>query len=173
MHLSYFDLTVPVFKKNLLIAQMLLQKGLDHALETGMSETDFLEQRLAPDMFPLIRQVQIVTDNAKGATSRLTGIEAPVITDTETSVAELISRIDTVIAYLDTFTHEQFTNAAEQKIMLPYVPDQYQTGADYFKDFVQPNFFFHMTMIYALVRAQGTSVGKMDFIGNLNLHPVS
>lgn len=173
MHLSYFDLTVPIFKKNLLIAQTLLQKGLDHALETGMSETDFLEQRLAPDMFPLIRQVQIITDNAKGVTSRLTGIEAPVIPDTETSVAELISRIDTVIAYLDTFTHEQFTNAAEQKIMLPYIPDQYQTGADYFKDFVQPNFFFHMTMIYALVRAQGASVGKMDFIGSLNLHPVS
>ena len=142
MQISYFDVTVPVFKKNLLITKALLQKGLEHAQETGMSETVFLDQRLAPDMFPLLKQVQVLTDNAKGASARLSGTEAPVIADTETTVAELTARIDTVVAYLDTFQSEQFTNAGGQKIVLSYIPDMYQTGADYLVDFVMPNFFF-------------------------------
>ncbi len=172
MHLSYFDITVPVFKKNLLIAKALLQKGLEHALENGMSETAFLDQRLAPDMFPLVKQVQIVTDNAKGATARLANVEIPKLADTETTVAELLARIDTVIAFLDTFTSAQFNEASEQKITLSYIPNMYQTGADYLADYALPNFFFHMSMIYALIRAQGVTIGKMDFIGSLKLHPV-
>lgn len=171
MHTIYFDVTVPVFKKNLLITKALLEKGLEHALEVGMTESIFLNQRLAPDMFPLVKQVQIVTDNAKGATSRLSGVEAPAMADTETTVAELLVRIDTVIAYLDTFTPEQFASAAEQKITLPYLPGMYQTGADYLVDFVLPNFFFHMSMIYGLLRTQGVVIGKMDFLGSLKLHP--
>lgn len=172
MHLSYFDVTVPVFKKNLSIAKALLQKGLEHAQENGMSETAFLDQRLAPDMFPLVKQVQIVTDNAKGATARLANVEIPKLADTETTVAELLARIDTVIAFLDTFTSAQFNEASEQKITLSYIPNMYQTGADYLADYALPNFFFHMSMIYALIRAQGVTIGKMDFLGSLKLHPV-
>ncbi len=172
MHISYYDLTVPVFKKNLLIAKALLEKGLAHATETGMSETDFLNLRLAPDMFPLVKQVQIVTDNAKGIVARLTGTDAPKIADEETTVTELMTRIDTVLAFLDTFKPEQFSNAAEQKIVLPYIPDMYQTGTDYFVDFALPNFFFHMSIVYALMRAQGVQLGKMDFLGSLKLQPI-
>lgn len=172
MHLPHFDVTVPVFKKNLLIVQALLSKGLEHALEIGMTEAAFLDQRLAPDMFPLVKQVQMITDNAKGASSRLAGVEAPVIADTETTVAELIARIDTVIVYLETLTPAQFTDAAERKITLSYIPGMYQTGADYLVDFVLPNFFFHMSMVYGLLRAQGVTLAKMDFLGNLKLHKV-
>ncbi len=172
MHTPYFDVTVPVYKKNLLIVKGLLQKGLEHAVEVGMTEAAFLDQRLAPDMFPLVKQVQMVTDNAKGAPSRLAGVEAPVIADTETTVAELVARIDTVLAYLDTFTPEQFVNAADQKITLSYIPGMYQTGTDYLVDFALPNFFFHMSIIYALLRSQGVTLGKMDFLGSLKLNPV-
>lgn len=170
MELSYFDITVPVFKKNLLIARGLLEKGLAHAEEKGLTEEAFLDQRLAPDMFPLVRQVQILTDNAKGATARLAGTDAPVIADTETTVAALVARIDTVVSFLDTFTPEHFAEAASRQITLPYLPNQYQTGADYLVDFALPNFFFHMSIIYALIRAQGVTIGKMDFLGSLKLH---
>lgn len=173
MHVSYFDVTVPVFKKNLLITKALLQKGLEHAVASDMTEAAFLNQRLAPDMFPLVKQVQIVTDNAKGAVSRLAGVDIPVIADTETTTAELLVRIDTVITYLDTFTPEQFRDAAEQKVTLSYIPGMYQTGTDYLVDFVLPNFFFHQSMIYALLRVQGVTLGKMDFLGSLKLHPVA
>lgn len=172
MNVSYFDLTIPVFKKNLLIARALLQKGLEHALQSGISEAKFLDQRLAPDMFPLLKQVQIVTDNAKGASARLAGVVAPTIPDTETTVAELVTRIDTVVAFLDTFTIDQFNEATERKIELPFIPNMYQAGGDYLVDFVLPNFFFHMSMIYGLIRSQGVSIGKMDFLGSLKLHPL-
>jgi uncharacterized protein len=172
MHVSYFDVTVPVFKKNLIIAKGLLQKGLEHALEQGISEETFLDQRLAPDMFPLLKQVQMITDNAKGASARLAGVEAPAIADVETTVAELVARIDTVVAFLDTFTPDQFSEAAEKKIVLPYIPGMYQTGGDYLVDFVLPNFFFHMSLVYGLIRSQGVPIGKMDFLGSLKLHPL-
>lgn len=172
MHISYFDVTVPVFKKNLLIAKALLQKGLAHAHENNMSEAFFLDQRLAPDMFPLVKQVQMVTDNVKGATARLAGVEALVLADTETTVAELLARIDVVIHYLDAVTPEQFAGAADAKVTLSYIPGMYQTGSDYLVDFVLPNFFFHMSMLYALLRVQGVPLGKMDYLGALKLHPV-
>jgi hypothetical protein len=171
MHFSYFDITVPVFIKNLHTLKALLAKGQAHALLEGMSEADFLAQRLAPDMFPLVKQVQMVTDNAKGIAARLGGVEIPTLSDNEESVAELLARIDTVLAFLETFTPEQFAEAAERKIVLPYIPGQYQRGADYLLDHALPNFFFHMTITYALIRAQGTPLGKMDFIGGLKLHP--
>lgn len=172
MSISYFEVTVPLFKKNLLITKALLKKGLVHATETGVSEADFLNQRLAPDMFPLLKQVQILTDTAKGAVARLTGTESTVVIDDETSIAELTTRLDTVVAYLETLTPEQFTTAAAQKITLPYIPGHYQTGADYVVDFVLPNFFFHMSIVYALMRRHGVTIGKMDFLGSLKLHPI-
>jgi hypothetical protein len=172
MHVSYFDLTVPVFKKNLHIAKTLLAKGFEHATNSGIDEAAFLDQRLAPDMFPLLKQVQILTDNAKGASARLAGIPIPVLADEETSVAALEARIDTVLTFLDTLKPDQFLAAAERKITLPYMPGLYQNGDDYLVDFAYPNFFFHLSMIYALLRVQGVIIGKMDFLGSLHHHPI-
>lgn len=167
----YFDLTIPVFIKNLTNVKKFLEVGLTHATAQGMTEAAFLAQSLTPDMFHLKRQVQIATDNAKGAAARLAGVEPIKIEDTEETVAELIARIDRVISHLEDFSAEQFAQAAEQKVVLQFFPDQYQTGADYLVDFVLPNFFFHVSMVYALIRAQGAPLGKADFIGGLNLHP--
>ena len=172
MNLSYYDVTVPVFKKNLLIVQTLLKKGFEHVESKGMTEADFLNQRLAPDMFPLLKQIQIVTDNAKGAVARFTASEPLSIEDKETTVAELMARIDTVIAFVDTFTPDKFEQSSEQKITISYIPGKYQKASDYLVDFALPNFFFHMAMIYAILRAQGVEIGKMDFLGGLKLHPV-
>lgn len=172
MQHHYFDVTIPVFIKNLTNVKKFLEHGLTHAKGKGMTETEFLAQSLTPDMYQLKRQVQIATDNAKGAAARLAGVEPLKIEDTEETVAELIARIDQVIAYLEAFTPEQFDTAAERKIVLHFLPDQYQTGADYLTDFALPNFFFHVSMVYALIRAQGAPLGKTDFIGGLNLHPI-
>ena len=85
----------------------------------------------------------------------------------------LLARIDTVLTYLQEFKPEQFAEAADAKIMLPFMPGQYQTGRDYVVDFALPNFFFHVSMVYAIVRVQGVPIGKADFLGGLKLHPVS
>lgn len=173
MNLNYFDLTVPLFIKNLTNVKNLLERGFAEATKMGMSEEAFLEQSLTPDMFHLKRQIQIVTDNAKGVVSRLTETEPMVIEDKEETVAELMSRIDTVSAYLKEFKPEQFKNAAEARVVLSFMPGQYQTGVDYLVDFALPNFFFHVSIVYALIRVQGVPVGKADFIGGLKLHPLS
>lgn len=169
----YYDLTVPLFTKALTNLKHFLEKGRVQAETLGVSETDFLQFRLADDMFPLIKQVQIATDNAKGATARLAGVEPKKIEDVETTCAELIARIDTVLAHLQTFTPEQFAGAAERQVTLPYFENQYFLGHDYLLDFALPNFYFHLNMAYAIIRAEGTSLGKQDYIGNLTMHPVA
>jgi uncharacterized protein len=173
MHLNYFDVTVPVFIRNLTQVKVILEKGFADAKEKGMSEEAFLNQTLTSDMYGLKKQVQIATDNAKGAAARLAGVEPMKIDDTENTVAEIVARIDAVIAHLREFKAEQFESAADAKVMLSFIPGQYQTGKDYLVNFALPNFFFHVSMVYALVRAQGTSLGKADYIGSLVLHPVS
>jgi uncharacterized protein len=173
MPINYFDLTVPVFIKNLTNLKKIIERGFAAATEKGMSEEEFLNQSLAPDMFNLKKQIQIVTDNTKGATARLAEVEIMKIEDTENTVAELLARIDRVITYLKEFKPEQFENAAQAKITLSYMPGQYQIGSDYLVDFALPNFYFHASIIYALIRVQGVAIGKMDFLGGLKLHPVS
>jgi hypothetical protein len=159
-----------MFIKNLENLQAILRKGAAHATEVGMSETDFLAQSLAPDMFPLLKQIQIVTDNAKGAAARLTGIEPLKIEDTESTCDALQHRIDVVIEYLQHIDGTEFTTAADRHIFLPYMDGKYLLGSDYVTDFAVPNFFFHLNMVYAIIRSLGTPIGKMDYLGRLSLH---
>jgi uncharacterized protein len=169
MQNPYFDLTVPVFIKNLENAKHILDKSFAHSKSVGMSESDFLDARLAPDMFPLVKQVQLITDHAKGAPARLCGIEPLSIEDNETTVAQLMARIDSVIAHLKTFKPEQFTNSATQEIVVKYFPGKHFHGADYFVEYALPNFFFHLSMLYAIGRMMGVPLGKADFVGSLTL----
>ena len=173
MSISYYDVTVPMFIKNLTNLKAFLEKGAAHALEMGVSEADFLGARLSPDMFPLLKQIQIATDNAKGAAARLTDVDPLKIEDVETTMAELCARIDTVVAFLKTFTKEQFTEAATKQITVQYYPGKYFTGHDYLVEFVIPNFFFHMNMAYAIIRASGVPLGKGDYLGALTMHDVA
>ena len=166
---NIYTFTVPVFTKMLGGLKGVLTKAEAHAKETGIDEATFLQDKLAPDMFPLARQVQIATDNAKGAVARLAGIEAPKFEDVESTFAELQVRIDKTLAYLATVQESQFVGAEDHKIELPYFPGKYMTGMEYAVEHALPNFLFHITTAYALVRKNGTPVGKADFIGGLPL----
>jgi uncharacterized protein len=169
MNAPYFEMTVPLFAKNLRSLKAILAKGAEHAKSIGMSEADLLNSRLAPDMFPLVKQVQIVTDNAKGAVARLGEADALVLPDEETTIAELIARIEKVEVYLATFTAEQFAGADERVITLPYYPGKFMTGHDYLSEFALANFFFHFNMSYAILRMVGVTLGKGDYIGGMNM----
>ncbi len=171
MQNPYYDVTVPVLKKMLENLAHLLSKATTYATEKGISEETMLSNRLAPDMFPLVKQVQISADSAKACIARLCGIEAPVMEDTETTVAELQERITKTIAFLDAITPEQFANAHTQIVTIKYFPGKHFTGYDYLTQYALPTFFFHVTTAYALLRAMGVDIGKSDYLGPLSLQP--
>jgi hypothetical protein len=162
---SIYEFTIPVFIKMLNGLKGVLKKAGEH----GLDEQALLNDKLAPDMFPLVKQVQVATDNAKGAAARLSGTEAPKFEDTETTLAELDGRIDKTIAYLQSFTKESFKDAAGVQATLPYFPGKFMTGFDYAREYAIPNFFFHVAMAYAIVRKNGVQVGKVDYIHNIPL----
>ncbi len=170
MSLTYYDVTVPLFVKTLENLKHFFEKGAVHAKSEGLAESTYLALQLAPDMFPLSRQIQISTDNAKGAVARLCGVEPLRIEDKETTVAELVARIDTVISHLKTFTPEQLLGAAASTPTLPYFPGKHFKGHDYLIEYALPNFFFHVNMAYAIIRHSGVPLGKVDYVGELTLH---
>ena len=125
----------------------------------------FLGFRLAPDQFAFARQVQAACDTVKLAASRLTGKDAPKHADTETTLDELHARVRSVIAYLDDFSAKDFEGAADRVITQPRWEGKVMSGADYFMEHALPNFFFHVTHAYAILRHNGVSVGKRDYLG--------
>ncbi len=159
---------MPVFIK--------LLTGLKHVIEKAEAheadETALLTDSLAPDMFPFQKQVQIACDNAKAATARLAGIEVPSFPDTEASLADLKARIDKTIEFISSVPESSFEGAEDRQVTLPYFPQKYMTGSDYHRDYALPNFFFHLTTAYGLVRKAGVPVGKADFINGLILRPL-
>lgn len=171
--LNLYTVTVPLFVKMLGNLKNLSAKAQAHAKETGMSEDAFLNDALAPDMFPLKRQIQIASDQAKGAAARLAGKEAPKMEDTEATFAELQTRLDKTIEYLKTITEADFKDAATRQITLPYFPGKYFMGTDYALEYALPNFLFHVTTAYALMRKNGVQIGKADYMGNLSLADLS
>jgi hypothetical protein len=127
----------------------------------------FLDVRFTPDQFAFVRQVRAACDTAKLGASRLSGKEAPAHADTETTIAELHARVHAVIAYLDGFAEKDFEGAATRVITQPRWEGKVMSGADYFLEHAQPNFFFHVTHAYALLRANGVPIGKRDYLGTL------
>lgn len=166
---NLYTITVPVFIKMLGGLKTVLTKAEAHIKEKGMSEDIFLNDALAPDMFPFKRQIQIASDNAKGAVSRLTGKENVKMEDTETTFAQLHERIDKTIALVQKVTEADFTEAADRKISLPYFPDKYMMGSEYATEYAIPNFLFHVTVAYAIARKNGVPLGKADYINGLPL----
>ena len=156
--------------------QMKKQLGqLDKWLETAATYAEtkkfdsknFLGLRLAVDQFPFARQVQMTCDTAKLGASRLTGKDAPTQPDTEETIAELRARVQSVVAYLGGFTAKDFEGTATRSITQPRWEGKTMTGADFFMEHALPNFFFHLTTTYALLRHAGVPVGKRDFLGTL------
>lgn len=160
-----YTFTVPIFIKSLGGLKNILLKAKEH----GVDETALLADALAPDMFPFVRQVQIACDNAKGATARLAGVEIPSYPDTEATLDELIARIDTTIAFISTVSPEAFQDADERRVTLPYFTGKYFTGFDYAREYALPNFFFHVTTAYALIRKAGVPIGKADYMNGFPL----
>jgi hypothetical protein len=154
-------------KKQLAQLDVWLDKA-DVAAKAGSFNADaFLECRLAPDQFAFVRQVQIVSDTVRKAAAWLSGKELPVQPDTEKTVAELRTRVRTTIEYLDGFTAKDFAEAGTRSITQPRWEGKTMTGADYFVEHAVPNFYFHLTHVYALLRANGVPVGKRDYLGAL------
>jgi hypothetical protein len=128
-----------------------------------------LASRLAPDQFPLVRQVQAACDSAKLGASRLTGRPAPSHPDTEQTIDELRARIAAVLDYLDGFSPADFEGAATRVVSQPRWEGKVMVGADYFIEHVMPNFFFHLAHAYAILRHNGVPLGKRDYLGPLTL----
>ena len=166
MPISLYDVSIPVLTRGLSNMSSFLDKAAIHA-EAKKYDTSVLAQaRLAPDMHPLARQVQITCDTAKGAGARLAQIEVPKHADTETTFAELKARIAKTMEFLKTITPAQLQGGESRDIEIKFPNGSWKfTGIGYLTDFVLPNFYFHLAMVYALLRNNGVEVGKADFLG--------
>ncbi len=151
-----------------------LEKWLEaagaHATAKSFDPSVYLTLRLAPDQFPFARQVQTACDTAKLAAARLSGKEAPKHADNEQSLEDLRARVKSVLEYLNGFSAADFEGAATRHVTQPRWEGKYMLGADYFLEHALPNFFFHTTHAYALLRHNGVSLGKRDFLGPLSMH---
>ena len=167
MSLTMHSASVPVFVK--MFGNMLkwLDKAQAHAEARKFDANNYLGLRLAPDMLPLTRQVQIATDGAKGGVARLAGVEIPKWDDNETTLDDVRARIQKAIDYVQTFTPAQLDGTEEREILLPQRSGEPMrfTGERFLRHYVLPNFYFHTTTTYALLRQAGVDVGKRDFLG--------
>ncbi len=132
---------------------------------------NFLSMRLVVDQFNFAQQVQTACDTAKLAAARLSGKEAPAHADTEETMGQLHERVRAVVAYLDGFTAKDFEGAATRKISQPRWEGQWMTGEDFFREHATPNFFFHLTTAYSILRQHGVPIGKRDFLGPIDRRP--
>jgi len=146
----------------------MLVKATQHADLKKYDVNNLLNERLIVDMFPLSKQIQIACDNAKLATARLSFSEAPKFEDTEKTVAELRERIQKTNDWLKTKVEADFSKYKEAKYAPPWMKGQWLDGESYFNEFVQANFYFHVTTAYAILRKSGVDLGKGDYIGALN-----
>jgi hypothetical protein len=168
MSFSIYDASVPVFIRMLTNLAAILDKGAASAEARGIDPLVLTTARLAPDMFPLTRQVQIACDAAKGAGARLAGVDIPSHPDTETSFAELRQRIDSTIAFLQTVTPGQLEGAESRSIAIEMQGVDYTfTGQMFLLNLAMPNFYFHISTAYDILRHNGVALGKRDLLGGV------
>lgn len=149
-----------------------LDKAQAYAESRKFDVQNLLASRLAPDMFPLLKQVQVVCDTSKFAAARLSGREAPSHPDTEQTLAELKGRIEHTLDYLRSFSEDDFAGADDRKVVLNFMPDKYLLGSEYLQSFSLPNFYFHLTTAYAILRHNGVELGKQDYMVGLPFKPL-
>ena len=166
MSVSVFDASVGVYSRLLANLESILDKANAWSVERKIEPAALLHARLAPDMYDLVKQVQITTDMAKGTVSRLAGTEAPKYEDNEATFADLKARLAKTRDYLATFKAEQFNGAETRAIKLQLGPNSFDfTGKDYLLGFGTPNVYFHYSMVYAILRHNGLAIGKRDYAG--------
>jgi hypothetical protein len=168
--MNVYEASVGQFKKSLGQIDKWLEAAVLHAQKKSFDPNVLLAARLAPDQYALVRQVQSSCDAAKFAAARLTGKEAPKHPDTEQTIDELRARIGSCVGYLGTFVAADFVGAESRKIELPWLEGKFVLGSDYLVEMVTPNFYFHVTTAYAILRHNGVELGKRDFIGSLTTH---
>jgi len=167
MSLSMYDATVPVIKQMLASLSDVLAKAEAHALENKLDPNALLHARLFPDMFTLTRQVQIACDFGKSIPSRLAGVDVPAYDDSEQSFAELQARIARTLALIADIDAASFDGSEDRQILLrPGTPKERSIGGKaYLLNYGLPQFFFHVTTAYALLRHNGVGIGKKDYMG--------
>ncbi|HSS70887.1 MAG TPA: DUF1993 domain-containing protein [Casimicrobiaceae bacterium] len=169
MTLSMYQASVPLMTKMLTNLKGILQKAAEHAKSKKIDDSALLNARLFPDMFVFARQVRLACDFARGTGARLAGVEPPAYEDNEQTLAELVARIERSIEYLGTLKAQQIDGSETREIVRPIrgEPKKF-TGVNYLLQFALPNFFFHITTAYAILRHSGIEIGKTDYIGALD-----
>ena len=168
MTISLYAASVPVFKQLLTALGEVLNKAEAHATARKIEPDALLQARLYPDMFPLIRQVQIAVDFAKGASARLAGVDVPSFADDDKTFADLQAKLAQILAFIATLDAAQIDGQESREIVLRPGTDKEKrlTGQDYLLHYALPQFFFHVTTAYAILRHNGVEVGKRDFMGS-------
>lgn len=168
MPLTMYQASVPIMLQMLASISAVLDKAAQHCEARKIDPSVVVNYRLAPDMHPLSRQIQIMTDQAKGAVARLAGIEAPAFADTETTLDELKARIAKTVAFVKSATPKQIDGSEDREVTLKIGPTEMKLkGSQYFFHFFLPNFYFHATTAYDILRHAGVEIGKRDFIGSI------
>ena len=168
MNSPLYTASIPVFKQMLGGLSQVLTKAEAHAMAKNIDPNALLQARLFPDMFPLLRQVQVATDFAKSVSARLAGVEVPKLEENEQSFADLQARIATVLAFMEGLEPAKFDGAATREIVSQAgTPKEKRfSGESYIFNYGLPQFFFHTTTAYAILRHNGVEVGKKDYIGS-------
>ena len=167
MSFSMSKATLPAFEVGLNALSGVLDKGAAYAAAKKIDPTVLVQSRLAPDMFPLSRQVQIACDMAKNGSARLAGVDPPPFEDKETTLDELKARVAKTVAYVKSLDGKKIDASGDREITFPLGPTNkgHMKGDDYLNHFMLPNFYFHCTAAYAILRHCGVDVGKQDFLG--------
>lgn len=166
MAISMYQASVPQLKKMLVNLSAILTKAQEHVAAKGMDGKDLVEARLFPDMFPLAKQVQIACDQVKFGLARLASVEAPKFDDTESTLAQLKERIAKTIAFMDSIQPEQVDGTEAKEIRFSIKEWNFEfVGEQYVLTWVIPNFYFHVTTAYNILRHNGVELGKTDYLG--------
>jgi len=168
MSFTIYQASIPVLLRSLNQLSSLLHKAVAHAEAQQTDPAALLDARLAPDMYPLLRQIQIASDAAKGTGARLAGIAIPSFPDTETNFDQLLERIAKTVAFLEGLDPNAFAGAEERDIVLKLPNgEMHFTGANFLSHFALPNFFFHVVTAYDILRHNGVPLGKADYLGGV------
>ena len=166
MQISMYEASVPMFLHSLKALRAILEKSAAHAEQKKFDTLVLANSRLFPDMLPLINQIQIASDAAKGAAARLAAVEPPKFEDNEKSFPELLARIDKTIEFLTSVKPDQFAGAEERIVTIKTRQTTLSLpGLMYLRHWAIPNFYFHVTTAYNLLRHNGVEIGKVDFLG--------
>ena len=167
MTIALYSASIPVFRQMLNSLSAILDKAELHATAKNIDPNVLLQARLFPDMFPLIRQVQIAADFARGVSARLSGVDVPTYEDNEVTFADLRSLLSKTLAFIDGFAPEQINGNEDREIITrPGTPKEKRfNGQSYLLNYGLPQFFFHVTTAYAILRHNGVEVGKRDYMG--------